>query len=294
MDDWNELDHFDPTVHTRRIFKRFFQLREVYGVLQDGFGLRTMRKWTRSVYRPGSNGTATETGAWLITREELTGFQNVTGQFQGPVLLMYTNENTTTSYTFPCKGRDSILTPFTLSAAGSTVRNLFYPYETYTLQDSGEPSPGRAGATLGCIPSVTLAPYGFKAFVPASQWVAPAPAITKFTPGHDHRMDSTSVSANVPVTLEFNTPMTCTSVTNSISFRFTGKGSAPTISNVNCAPIENPDPNPIPGGDVSAWSWSATLQGVPEGITVMTVTNPSSPGNGTTGVSSRPLLMRHR
>lgn len=107
-DDWNTLDHFDPTANTRRLFRRFFQLRDTYGALQDGFGLRHLRKWTYEIKRPGSNNTATEMGAWTFVREELTGYQTVGGADQDPVMLMFTNENHTTSYTFPCKG-DSTL-----------------------------------------------------------------------------------------------------------------------------------------------------------------------------------------
>lgn len=38
-DSWNRLDHFDPTMDSRRIFAAFNFLRSTYGALQDGFNL---------------------------------------------------------------------------------------------------------------------------------------------------------------------------------------------------------------------------------------------------------------
>ena len=39
QDQWNALDHFDPSTDTRRVFSQFNYLRTVYGALQDGFNL---------------------------------------------------------------------------------------------------------------------------------------------------------------------------------------------------------------------------------------------------------------
>jgi alpha-1,3-glucan synthase len=282
QDDWNSLDHFDPTANTRRLFSRFFQLRRTYGVLQDGFGLRNLRKWTYEIKRPGSNNTATEMGAWAFVREELTGFQNVSGRFQDPVMLMFTNENHTTTYTFPCKGDESNFTPF----VPGTIRNLFYPYDNYTTEASAESIPGReANETFGCIPTITLEPYAFKAFVPIAQWTPPTPALTKFRPGHDHRISSDSGDSTQQVTLEFNTAMDCDSVTESITIEVSANGqSAPTFGTAQCGPVSNPDANIIPGGDISVWQWQATLQNIPDGIMVLTLTRPATAGGTTTGV----------
>lgn len=293
LDDWNTLDHFDPTANTRRLWRRMFQLRDVYGVLQDGYGLRQLRKVIHTIQRPYST-APTDQGLWTFVREELSnGLQNVTGEFNDPVFLLFSNENTTTTFTFSCTGDQSNVTPF----PPGRMRNLFAPYETITTEDSGVANPGAGeNAVFGCIPSITLEPFAFKAFVPVAQWVAPLPAITKFSPGHDHRISS-DAGSSVNVVLEFNVEMNCDSVTNSITFDVSSntKVSAPTISGKpTCGPVNNPDPNIITGGDVSAWSWSATLNNVPDGIIRMTVTKPSAEatGGGDTGAVDHFLLRK--
>ncbi|KAF8258343.1 hypothetical protein EI94DRAFT_1622890 [Lactarius quietus] len=91
-------------------------------------------------------------------------------------------------------------------------------------------------------------PYGYKVFVPTSEWVLPHPALTKFSPGHDARIMSDPSRANNPVTVtfEFNTIMSCTSVTNALTLNMSssGHGSNPTFdpSSVMCGPVQNPDP----------------------------------------------------
>jgi len=56
-DDWNLLDHFDPTADLRRLFKQFFDLRATYGVLNDGFSLLQHGNWTHEVFLSFSNGS---------------------------------------------------------------------------------------------------------------------------------------------------------------------------------------------------------------------------------------------
>ena len=64
-DDWNALD---PTTDTRHIFARFFQLRTIYGALQDGFNLFQHGNWSYFIDRAGSNGARTEIGLWSVSR----------------------------------------------------------------------------------------------------------------------------------------------------------------------------------------------------------------------------------
>ena len=63
-DDWNSLDHRDPSHPIRNIIKSMFYMREVYPTLNDGFYLQQLSNKTREVFMPGSNGTVTETGIW--------------------------------------------------------------------------------------------------------------------------------------------------------------------------------------------------------------------------------------
>lgn len=293
-DDWNALDHFDVTADSRRLFSQFNHLRTVYGALQDGFNLVQRGNWTYFIQRPGSNETATEMGLWSISRAGINGIQKLGGTFQDQVWLLYTNENTTKSYDFDCKQSLWISSPF---VSGTVVRNLFMPYETYTLEDSlSSFNNDSTSPWFGCLPNVTIDAYGFKALVPVAQWTAPPPVLTKFVPGHDNRILANAGDVNattVDISLEFNVVMSCDSVTNSVSFNMSSsnKGSNPTISNVTCGAVSNPDPAKITSVGVSAWAWSATLLNMPDGVLTITVNNPApSTGNQTTGVCRYFLL----
>ncbi|TFK29967.1 alpha-1,3-glucan synthase [Coprinopsis marcescibilis] len=294
-DDWNTLDHFDPTTNSRRIFSRFFQLRETYGALQDGFGLQQIGNWTYHIQRPGSNGTMTEMGLWSVVRGELTGYQTpLGGRFQGPVALLYTNENRTQTYTFNCRNTEPppLLVGYPFSEV-TAIQNLFYPYETYNLQQSQITQNNDRETFLGCIPSMEMDPFGFKALVPVNQWTPPTPALTKFFPGHDARIPSENTTS-IPIRLEFNTIMECDSVSNSISIEVqSSKGRTVRHSTPECTPLDSHDPNPLPGGDVSAWSWSTTLTEIPDGVIVITVNRPTAAAsNVSTNAVDRVMLRK--
>lgn len=291
-DDWNALDHFDPTTDTRRLMAHFLHLRQVYGSLQDGYNLVERGNWTYWIERPGSNGTGTEMGLWSVSRAGLPGIQNLTGTFNDQVWVLFTNENSTKTWSYDCKQDLWISSPYT---SDTVVRNLFPPYETYTLQESLSSFNNDSKAPwFGCLGQVTMDPYGFKVLVPQEQWIAHLPTITKFIPGHDQRIlaDSKDVNAStVNITLEFNIPMDCQGVTDSITLNVTssGKGGQPNITNVKCGTVSNPDPAKIVGVDVSSWSWSATLTNFADGVLTLTVNNaPAQGGNATTKVRSYP------
>jgi alpha-1,3-glucan synthase len=110
-DDWNSLDHFDPTSPPRRLMTRFNQLRALYPALQDGFGLVQWGNKTYHYQLPGSNVTTTEMGH--VARQPIRApiAQNFTGALSDEVWLMYTNENKTVQYTFDCQGSDRMRQP---------------------------------------------------------------------------------------------------------------------------------------------------------------------------------------
>jgi alpha-1,3-glucan synthase len=288
-DDWNALDHFDPTTDTRRMFAQFFHLRTVYASLQDGFNLVQRGNWTYFIERPGSNNTATEMGLWSVSRSAIPDVQILNGSVTDQVWLLYSNENSTKTYQYDCKGDLWISSPY---QSDTQVQNLFAPYETYTLQASLSSFYNNGTAPyFGCLPNVTMNGFGFKALVPVAQWTPPLPTITKFNPGHDHRILVNSTDANatiVDITLEFNVQMDCNSVTNSLTFNMSssGHGGTPTANNVQCGAVQNADPSRISGGATSVWSWSATLINFPDGVLTLTLNNPSAQtGNMSTGVS---------
>lgn len=274
-DDWNALDHFDPTADSRRVFAHFYYLRTVFNALQDGFNLAQAGTWTTQMELPGSNGTLTDIGLWSATRGGIPGVQTLSGSYTGNVWLVYTNMNTTQTWSYACTDKLWISAPY---VSGTTVRNLFYPYESYDLAASQSPynADGKA-PYYGCLPSITMEPMSFKAFVPSENWVAPLPAMTRFLPGHDARILSNTT--NVDVVLEFSTLMDCDGVTAAISFNMSssGHGGNPSIltSSIKCANIDpaNAFPSTIVGADISAWSWAATLQNVPDGILEIIIKN---------------------
>ncbi|KIK57781.1 glycosyltransferase family 5 protein [Collybiopsis luxurians FD-317 M1] len=294
-DDWNSLDHFDPTMDSRRLFAQFNHLRTVYGALQDGFNLVQRGNWTYYIDRPGSNGSSTEMGLWSVSRSAIDNVQTLGGTYQDQVWLLYTNENSTKTWSYDCKNDSWISSPY---ASGTTVRNLFAPYETYTLQDSlSSYNNDNQAPWFGCLDSITMAPYGFKALVPANEWTAPPVALTAFTPGHDARIlvhpDDVNATT-VDISLEFNTEMQCDSVTGSISLSMSSSvnASTPSISNVSCGALTNPATGNIPGVSQTQWVWNATLTNFPDGILTLTVNNPSSSQGNGTGTTDHLLLRK--
>lgn len=290
-DDWNSLDHFDPTADLRRLFKQFFDLRANYPVLNDGLSLVQLGNWTYLDYLPFSNGSATERGLWSIAKGGLSPLQNFT--FNDTVWLLYTNENTTKSYSGDCTAASAIGSPY---QADTVVRNLLYPFESYTLGTSNQSFfYNGLPPYFGCIESITFQPYDFKALVPAANWIAPIPALTKFSPGHDARIEVTSNSSNpnsIDVQIEFSDLMDCNSVTQSMNFTLasSGKGSSSpsvnsgsvvcqTISDANIVPVS------VLGATVSTWYWKATIDNVADGVLTITINNPQSQNGVGTGVS---------
>ncbi|KAF4615437.1 hypothetical protein D9613_003090 [Agrocybe pediades] len=295
-DDWNALDHFDPTTDSRLMFGQFNYLRSHYGSLQDGFNLESLGKWTYTIQRPGSNGTDTEMGLWSVSRSILTDFQkNITG-LQTPVYMLFTNDNKTQTYTINCRataGQPPMLTPY---ASGTTVRNLFSPYETITLQDSGQALGGGNTGNKGCIPTITMDPYSFKAFVPSAQWTQPLPVVTRFVPGHDARLRANPGDSNatsVDISFEFNVAMNCDRVTSSLTLNMAGKGNAPTITNVKCGTVSGSNTSTLSAAPQSAWAWSATLANFPDGVLELVLNNPPTQTGGlSTGAVDHFLLRK--
>ncbi|KAJ8521655.1 hypothetical protein ONZ45_g1682 [Pleurotus djamor] len=295
-DDWNSLDHFDPTAEARRMFSQFYHLRTIYGSLQDGFNLVQRGNWTYQIEREGSNHTETEIGLWSISRAGIPGVQTLNGEFQDQIWLLFTNENVTKSYDFDCKDTLWISSPY---ESGTVVKNLFAPYESYTLSDSLTSFHNDSQAPWqGCLSHLTMEPYAFKALVPQEIWTQPLPQMSKFTPGHDHRIlvaDGQSNATNVNVTFEFNVEMNCDSVKNSMSFNISssGIGRQPSIveDSVKCTKMTGEAPK-IPGVSPSSWSFTATIQDVSDGVLVITVDNPSVEGGKATTGAVDHLMIR--
>ena len=274
-------DHRDPSAPVRNILRHMMHLRETFNVLNDGFFLQQLSNQTVEITYPGSSGVQTETGMWSVLRSTSSDLADVNDD--NMIWLLYSNLNRTRTYDFECSDNttglfsSSLISPF---PTGTTVKNLFFPYDEQTLKSSTQVF-GISGSTdfNGCLDSLTMAAYDFRAYVPVSQWSGPQPMITKFSPGHDARILS-SVGAtgkeNVSVEIQFSTEMDCDSVTNGITIKSTTQDSStPQIdqSSIKCQDITAPENSTLVGAIQSRWSWTASLSGVSNGIHSLTVAN---------------------
>ncbi|KAL9049938.1 MAG: hypothetical protein Q9162_006938 [Coniocarpon cinnabarinum] len=278
------LDHRDPSHPMRNLLARMFELRRQYPTLNDGFNVTRMSKSTREIYYPGSFGYPSETGLWSVFRGRVPQLQDFTGQGAGNqgVWLLYHNENHTVSYNFDCSTPDNQKSDTAPFPAGTTVKNLFYPYEEYTLEATpfslsvdGVPGPS------GCISNFTMDAWGFKAFVPINAYVQPAPKVSRVLPMHDARIESTvklGQQETVFIEIRFSQPMDCDSVARSLNVTSTtsdGSSAKLDVSSVSCQ-VKSQDPSPYVGGVASEWTFAANLVNVGNGIHAYTVTNPST------------------
>ncbi|OBT77961.1 hypothetical protein VF21_04366 [Pseudogymnoascus sp. 05NY08] len=131
--------------------------------------------------------------------------------------------------------------------------------------------------TSGCLKTVSLKPYEFRAYVPKAKWVAPNPMITRFVPGHDARLNATvplGQQEDIEISFYFSNEMNCTSVTEGITITSTTED-ATTASilkgSVKCANVPRQVELDVPGNIPSIWKFSATLTGVGHGVHAITV-----------------------
>ncbi|RDH26749.1 hypothetical protein BDQ94DRAFT_164227 [Aspergillus welwitschiae] len=271
------FDHRDPS----------HPMRQEYSMLNDGYLLETLSKQTEPILYPGSNRTATETGMWSVHRDLNPYLQDFgSAEKNQMVWLVYSNRNSTYPYKFDCADKDkALIAPFN---AGTTVKNLFYPYDELTLEASPVKR-GFNGSTKfnGCYANLTMDRYEFRAYVPKKVFKMPRPMITKFrpgnyeNPGHDSPLRSTvapDASEIVPILLQFSQEMDCDGVTKAISLNSsTEMGKTPSIdtSSVHCLIIPEVK-GTLTGQIPGVWQWTADLTGVYNGIHRVTVNNATS------------------
>ena len=137
-DDAVSLDHRDPSHPIRNVLKRMYELRRQFPTLNDGYNLETLSSRIYNIYLPGSQGIPSPHGIWSVYRGRTEGIQDFTGigQENQGVWFIYHNENKTVNYTFDCQSQNKSLTLISAFPTETVVKNLFYPYEEYTLEDS--------------------------------------------------------------------------------------------------------------------------------------------------------------
>ncbi|KAH8900941.1 alpha-1,3-glucan synthase [Thozetella sp. PMI_491] len=293
-DEKNAWDHRDPSHPVRMIFKSLFHLREQFPVLKDGLFLSQLSNQTEHITLPGSNGTPTETGIWSVLRAGYYGVQDLGDT--PPLWLVYHNKNETTKYSFDCgKNASAIISPY---PTGTRVKNLIFPHDEIVLKDGPKKLFLNGSQEInGCTDSIELDPYEFRVYVPIESFVPPPPMITKFLPGHDTPILSSGGSASVNVSFHFSAAMSCDKVTSSIKIESTTeKGTVAKInpSTIKCANISIADGERAPyiGSLASAWSWSATLTDVSDGIHRVTVQNATTLDLGSYTNANDAFLLR--
>lgn len=89
------------------------------------------------------------------------------GKHIDQVWLLHTNENQMHTYMFDWKSESWILS---LYVSETVVKNLFVPFETYTLQDSLSLFLNNGNAPFEvCLNTITMDPYSFKLLVPEAE-----------------------------------------------------------------------------------------------------------------------------
>jgi alpha-1,3-glucan synthase len=285
-DDWVSLDHRDPSHFMRNVLKRHYELRDQYTVLNEGAQLETLSSQTRDIFLHGSLGMPSPTGIWSIYRGPFEGVQNFSyaGDLgnQG-VWIVYSNDNKTVNYTFNCQNQtEGLIAPF---PAGTTVKNLFYPYDEYTLEPSGAHlgfgRPDVSDQPNGCLNSFEMKPWDYRLFVPKEKFVLPRPTITKVVPGHDARLPSEvtdDVPQVIPFEIHFSEEMDCEVVIRNFSIRSTtvkGETARLNASSVGCG-VVSPEEQFYVGQIATTWVLKGELTNVYNGIHVYTVNNVST------------------
>lgn len=291
----NSYDHRDPSHPIRGIIRSLYHLRAQFPSLNDGLLLDNLSKQTDMITYPGSSGVETETGLWSVRRGPFDGVQN----FGGPsdIWMVYHNRNETTKYTFDCSSNDSaIISPFD---SGSTVKNLIFPHDELKLMDGPKKLHLNGSEQFnGCVESLELAPFEFRLYVPTSRFVPPPAMVTKFLPGHDFPIlndSNNETPGSVNISLHFNVEMDCDKLTQNIdlvSSTFDNMPPRIDVGSVTCGNMTMNERAPYVGAIASAWSWSAQLINVADGIHQIIVKDAVTADGGSSTGSTDKFLIR--
>lgn len=294
-DDNVSLDHKDPSHPVRNVVKRMFEARQQYPALNDGYNLQSLSNQTEIDYLPGSGSLASPFGIWSVWRSQLQGVQDIEQADDNGnhgVWLVFSNVNGTRDFSFDCHDESAALvSPFTV---GTTVKNLFYPYEEHVLENSTV-TLERDGVTglTGCLSNITMEAWGYKAFVPKDKFLDPAPTITKVVPSHDERRTA-SVSLGeqqtIPVEIYFSHEMSCDSVTSGLTVNSTtSDGAVARINNatVTCVGLDAAGDVKYVGQPATMWKFTADLENVSHGIHTLTISNATTTNGSYTNAVDR-------
>jgi alpha-1,3-glucan synthase len=304
-DDSVSLDHRDPSHPLYRTYKHWFELRERYPVLNDGYDFKQISAQVDEYQLPGSFGVPTVHGLFSTFRARMPQMgddQDFSGQLDAEkgmwgnqaVWVLYSNRNYTENYVSECSDdQNAIGAPF---GVNTTVRNLFYPFETYEINEVAAINIEMEGTSFmaGCLRNITMAPYGWKALVPVGNWTRPAPSISAFVPGHDHRFVSKTAADQpdeVDIEFRYTDEMDCDSIRKNIAFDSSTETNEEMAldGDISCAMLDAPKMETnYTGPSPSVWQFTAKLKNVYDGVHTITLNNTSNQeGNATTGSVDR-------
>lgn len=301
-DDWNSLDHLDPTSPTKHYIARMNEIRSYFPQVRDGWDLKLIGKWTHEGTFPGNElygeSNPTTWGLWSMIRGPLAPYQKFSDQ-NDYIWLIFTNENTTKTYDMDCMRQvdnkfppyPALLGPY---SSGSTVKNLLYPYEEIDLSTSTIDSPDIGN--IGCIPHLTIDAYGSKIFVKKEDWIRPSLYLTKFLPGHDSRIYSATEVTSFKISLGFSEEVDCKDLFKRIGFnsRTLNSSFAPKIleDSISCGYLDQPAPQEYTNAPVTKWFFNATLDSVPNGMHELLLNEVKSTSNQTMQSKIARLIFR--
>ncbi|KAK3695819.1 putative cell wall alpha-1, 3-glucan synthase [Podospora appendiculata] len=281
----NSTQFVDLPIEASRNGCRDPQLRwTIFSTFREGWLLQPLGNQTTFKYLEGSEGVFTEFGIWSVARAFQSGVQGPSTS--KPIWLVYHNLNETTEYSFDCSSKkDPFYAPFD---AGTTVKNLFYPYDTIKLDKSTKKDGFENSENFnGCTPKIKMQPFEFRAYVKQGDWVGPPPMITSFTPGHDAQINQDDAKGTVNIGLEFSEDMDCDALKKAISFSSTTDADGSTsisVSQEKCFKLTEKPVARFVGAIPSKWGYSATLSNVKDGIHKITIDNPAAVrANASTG-----------
>lgn len=280
-DFFNAQDHRDVSAPARNVIIRFHEIRKQYPVVNDGFCLTNLANWTTQYYLPNSVGdNPTIVGLWSVHKAACADQRFTTGAKNQDLWYLSSNVNSSTVWSYDCTSSEGIFAPAgTTFAPGTTIQNLLYPHDTITLSTG-------VNSSVGCIASIHMDPYGFRAYVPVSAYQAPRPVITKLDPGHDARLLSTGSGSgqDVQMVVEFSQEMNCDKVASALSFSSTTLvGVNATLGNYTCTKFPYYTTSALVGAPGSYWQINATLENVHDGIHAVMLANATTQaGNGST------------
>lgn len=296
-------DHRDPSAPLRNMMKHMFQMREQIPSLEHGWLVQKLANQTRFELLRGSS-SPSEFGIWGMARGLMIPAQKA-NESEPYVWLVYHNEAVEKTYTFDCNSQAehvAFVAPFD---SGDKVVNLFDKSDVLTLGSSAVKNGFTGSASAGCISSITMKPYEFRAYVPDGKFVEITPMITGFIPGpsdnpgkHDSSFDSTFADGRLDLRLEFSVEMAdCDSITKAITILTTtkdgeGTGSSARITQVTCGLIQNPTKRDLVGFVPSLFFWSAKLTSLADGIHKVVVENAPAKKTGSTTAARDVFLFR--